>query len=159
MGYIMDLRRLVGHRPLIQVGAGVIVEDGDGRVLLQLRADNHCWSYCGGSIEIDECVEDAAKRELFEETGLIAGELELFGVWSGPELHYIYPNGDEVSNVDVVFICRKFTGELKPQESEVTEVRFFHTDEIPDNLSPPIRPALEKWIMQKKRYQGVHPHE
>lgn len=43
MGYIMDLRAFVGHRPLIQVGATVIVEDGQGRILLQLRKDNHTW--------------------------------------------------------------------------------------------------------------------
>ena len=153
MGYILDLRKIVGHRPLIQVGAGIIVEDRQGRVLLQLRSDNHCWSYCGGSIEIDERVEDAAKRELFEETGLIAGELELFGVWSGPELHYVYPNGDEVSNVDIVFLCRDFSGELKPQAGEVELLRFFAPDEIPENLSPPIRPALSKW-MERKRYQA-----
>ena len=151
MGYILDLRKIVGHRPLIQVGAGIIVEDSQGRVLLQLRADNHCWSYCGGSIEIDERVEDAAKRELFEETGLIAQELELFGVCSGPELHYVYPNGDEVSNVDIVFLCRSFTGALKPQESEVELLRFFSVDEIPENLSPPIRPALSKWMERKRR--------
>ena len=151
MGYILDLRKIVGHRPLIQVGAGIIVEDPQGRVLLQLRSDNHCWSYCGGSIEIDERVEDAAKRELYEETGLIAGELELFGVWSGPELHYVYPNGDEVSNVDIVFLCRDFSGELKPQAGEVELLRFFAPDEIPENLSPPIRPALSKWMEQKRR--------
>lgn len=150
MGYILDLRKLVGHRPLIQVGAGIIVEDPEGRVLLQLRADNHCWGYCGGSIELDEKVEDAAKRELFEETGLSAESVKLFGVWSGPELHYIYPNGDEVSNVDIVFLCRSFSGELKPQESEVEALRFFRLDEIPENLSPPIRPALEKWVRMKK---------
>ena len=150
MGYILDLRKFVGHRPLIQVGAGIIVEDPEGRVLLQLRADNHCWGYCGGSIEVDERVEDAAKRELFEETGLIADELELFGVWSGPELHYIYPNGDEVSNIDIVFLCRNFTGTLRAQAGEVDELRFFRLDEIPDNLSPPIRPALEKWMAMKK---------
>ena len=150
MGYILDLRKLVGHRPLIQVGAGVIVEDPQGRVLLQLRADNHCWGYCGGSIEPDERVEDAAKRELFEETGLIAEALELFGVWSGPELHYVYPNGDEVSNIDIVFLCRKFSGQLIPQADEVDDLRFFHPDELPDNLSPPIRPALMKWLEQKK---------
>ena len=80
MGYILDLRKFVGHRPLIQVGAGIIVEDPQGRVLLQLRADNHCWSYCGGSIEIDERVEDAARRELFEETGISSGKLTRIGV-------------------------------------------------------------------------------
>ena len=150
MGFILDLRKIVGHRPLIQVGASVIVEDPQGRVLLQLRADNHCWGTCGGSIEIDERVEDAAKRELFEETGLVAEEVELFGVFSGPELHYIYPNGDEVSNVDIVFLCRSFSGDLKPQKGEVEQLRFFAADDLPENLSPPIRPALEKWALQKK---------
>ena len=146
MGYILDLRKYVGHRPLIQVGASVIVEDPQGRILLQLRADNHCWGTCGGSIEPDERVEDAARRELFEETGLTADALTLFGVFSGPELHYVYPNGDEVSNIDIVFLCRSFTGELKPQADEVEKLRFFAIDEIPENLSPPIRPVVEKWI-------------
>ena len=145
MGYILDLRKYVGHRPLIQVGASVIVEDPQGRILLQLRADNHCWGTCGGSIEPDERVEDAARRELSEETGLTAESLTLFGVFSGPELHYVYPNGDEVSNIDIVFLCRSFTGELKPQADEVEMLRFFSIEEIPENLSPPIRPVVEKW--------------
>ena len=154
MGYILDLRKLVGHRPLIQVGASVIVEDPQGRVLLQLRSDNHCWGYCGGSIEVDERVEEAAKRELWEETGLIAEELELFGVFSGPELHYVYPNGDEVSNIDIVFLCKRYVGELKPQEGEVEALRFFALDDIPENLSPPIRPALTKWLERKRLEQA-----
>lgn len=154
MGYILDLRKLVGHRPLIQVGAGIIVEDPMGRVLLQLRSDNHCWGYCGGSIEVDERVEEAAKRELWEETGLIAEELELFGVFSGPELHYVYPNGDEVSNIDIVFLCKRYFGELKPQAGEVEALRFFAPDDIPENLSPPIRPALTKWLERKRLEQA-----
>ena len=148
-GYILDLRKLVGHRPLIQVGAGIIVEDPQGRVLLQLRADNHCWGYCGGSVELDERVEDAARRELYEETGLVANDLTLFGVWSGPELHYVYPNGDEVSNIDIVFLCRDYSGTLQPQQGEVDKLRFFSPEDIPENLSPPIRPALEKWLQKR----------
>ena len=154
MGYILDLRKLVGHRPLIQVGAGIIVEDPQGRVLLQLRSDNHCWGYCGGSVELDEQVEDAAKRELYEETGLIAEDVELFGVFSGPELHYVYPNGDEVSNIDIVFLCKRYSGELKPQAGEVEALRYFALEEIPENLSPPIRPALTKWMERKRLEQA-----
>lgn len=111
--YIMDLRKIVGHRPLLQVGASVIVEDEKGRILLQKRSDNHYWGYAGGSVELDENVEDAAKRELFEETGLTAERLELFGIFSGKDMHYIYPNGDEVSNIDIVYICRDYTGTLQ----------------------------------------------
>ena len=148
--YIMDLRAIVGHRPLLQVGASVIVEDSEGRILLQLRSDNHCWGYAGGSVELDEVVEDAAKRELLEETGLVAESLELFGVFSGKDTHYVYPNGDEVSNVDIVYVCKKYSGSLKCQEGEVDALKFFHVDEIPENISAPIQRALTKWVEQHK---------
>ena len=148
-GYIMDLRKIVGHRPLLQVGASVIVEDEQGRILLQLRRDNHCWGYAGGSVELDEVVEDAAKRELYEETGLVANSLELFGIFSGKDTHYIYPNGDEVSNVEIVYLCRDFSGTLKCQESEVEELKWFTVDEVPENISAPIRRGVEKWIEGK----------
>ena len=156
--YIMDLRKEVGHRPLLQVGASVIVEDELGRILLQLRKDNHCWGYAGGSVELDEVVEDAAKRELFEETGLIAQELELFGVFSGKDLHYTYPNGDEVSNIDIVYTCRKYSGTLKMQESEVADLQFFDVNEIPDNISPPIRRQLFQWIEQIEQNSNTDIH-
>lgn len=149
--YILDLRKLVGHRPLLQVGASVIVEDEKGHVLLEKRTDNHCWGYPGGSVELDEVVEDAARRELFEETGLLAGELQLFGVFSGKDTHYVYPNGDEVSNVDIVFLCKAWSGELRPQISEVSELRFFPPDALPENLSPPIRKPLLHWAAGKRK--------
>ena len=148
-GYIMDLRKIVGHRTLLQVGASVIVEDEQGRVLLQKRTDNHCWGYPGGSTELDERVEDAAARELFEETGLVAERLELFGVFSGKELHYIYPNGDEVSNVDIVFICTAYSGVLCRDEGESEALGFFEPGKLPENLSPPIVIPLRTWEKKK----------
>lgn len=148
-GYIMDLRKIVGHRPLLQVGASVIVEDEKGRVLLQKRTDNHCWGYPGGSTELDERVEDAAARELREETGLIAHRLELFGVFSGKELHYIYPNGDEVSNVDIVFLCKDYSGTLRPDEEESEQLQFFEAGKLPEKLSPPIAIPLRCWEKKK----------
>ena len=149
MGYIMNLRKEVGHRPLLLVGASVIVEDENGRILLERRSDNHCWGYAGGAVELDEDVEDAAKRQLFEETGIIAEELELFGVFSGKDTHFIYPNGDEASIVDIVYICRKFSGELKCQEDETEALGFFAVNELPENISPPIHRAFEKWKQTK----------
>ena len=149
--YIMDLRQIIGHRTLLQVGASVIVEDELGRILLQRRADNHAWGYAGGSVELDEVVEDAAKRELFEETGLTANSLELFGVFSGPDTHYIYPNGDEVSNIDIVYICRDYSGELIAQPDEVEALEFFAADDLPKNISPPIFRPLMKWAESKRK--------
>lgn len=154
--YIMDLRKTVGHRPLLQVGASVIVEDKEGRILLQLRSDNHCWGYAGGSVELDEDVEEAAKRELFEETGLVAKELTLFGVFSGKDTHYVYPNGDEVSNVDIVYICKDYSGDLLCQEGEVDALKFFPIDQIPDNLSKPIEKQLRQYIASKRDLSNLN---
>lgn len=147
--YILGLRRLVGHRPLLQVGASVIVENAEGHILLQQRRDNGCWGYAGGSVELDEAVEAAARRELLEETGLVAHRMELFGIYSGPELHYVYPNGDEVSNIDIVFLCRDYTGTLKAQADEVSRLQFFSAGHLPENLSPPVRQAILQWERQK----------
>ncbi len=115
--YIMDLRKIVGHRPLLQVGASVIVEDEKGRILLQKRSDNHYWGYAGGSVELDETAED------------------------------------EVSNIDIVYICRNYTGTLRRQENEVEELKFFALNEIPQKISPPVQKPLNQWIeLQKKKF-------
>ncbi len=143
-GYIMDLRRLVGCRPLMQVGASVIVLNDRDEMLLQLRHDNGCWSYAGGSVELFEPVEDAALRELKEETGLSGKSLQLYGVFSGPESRYVYPNGDEISGVDIVYLCRDYEGELLGQPGEVDELRFFPPDSLPENLSPPTARVMRR---------------
>jgi len=126
-------------------GASVIIYK-DGKILLQQRKDNKCWGYHGGRVELGEVVEEAAKRELLEETGLTANKLELFGVFSGQELHNIYPDGNEVYIIDTVFLCDDFSGELHMQEEECIDLKWFAFDEIPQNLSPPIIPALRRFI-------------
>ena len=142
-----EMRKLVGHRTVIQCAASIICVNKEGRILLGRRSDNHLWGYAGGAVEIDECAEDCAKRELLEEMGLSTEELEFFCVNSGPEAHYIYPNGDEVSNFEVVFICRKWNGEPKALDGEMEELRFFSCSEIDlFEISPPIRPVVKKYI-------------
>jgi 8-oxo-dGTP pyrophosphatase MutT (NUDIX family)/GNAT superfamily N-acetyltransferase len=148
--YISSLRKILGHAPILQCGASVILINPNGELLLQKRRDNGCWGFHGGSVELDEIVEETAKRELFEETGLTAVKLELFGVLSGPELHYVYPNGDAVSNVDIVYLCREYSGRLKPNISEVIEFQFFHPNEIPENISPPQQKPLRAYLESLK---------
>lgn len=149
--YIADLRKIVGHRTLIQCAGSIIIENEKGEILLGRRTDNHMWGYAGGSIEIDERIEECAKRELFEETGLVADEMTLFMINSGPEVHYVYPNGDEVSNVEIIYLCKKYHGTLKRQEEEIEELRFFALEDVPDAISPPIRPVVEKYLRMRQK--------
>lgn len=146
-GYMAEMRKLVGHKTMIQSSASVICVDEDNRILMGKRSDNHLWGYSGGSVEIDEYIEDCAKRELEEEMGIIADELELFFVNSGPETHYVYPNGDEVSNVEIIYICRKWHGEITAKDGEMEDIRFFSIEEIDMSfISTPIRTAIQKYI-------------
>jgi ADP-ribose pyrophosphatase YjhB (NUDIX family) len=145
--YIMDLRRIVGKRPLLQCAASVIIINEEGELLLGKRTDNQKWGYAGGSMNLGESVEDCARRELLEEMNLIADELEFFMINSGEETHYIYPNGDEVYNVEIVYLCRKYHGDMRPQESELSELRFFPPDQLPD-VSEPIIPVFREYQRQ-----------
>ena len=86
--YIKSLRQHLGHTPLLQVGASVIVINEAGQMLMQKRTDCGSWGYAGGSVELGESVEQTAERELFEETGLKAQKLELLGVYSGERMQY-----------------------------------------------------------------------
>ena len=118
--------------------------DKQNRLLLMRRSDNGCWGFPGGSIEPGELVEIAARREVFEETNLEVGVMSLFGVFSGPELYYKYPNGDEVYNVLIVYLSHDWQGEIK-LNNEHTEWKWLHAHEIPEDINPPIKPVIEQF--------------
>ncbi|GHU35193.1 hypothetical protein FACS1894105_03400 [Clostridia bacterium] len=163
-GYILNLRKLVGHIPLIQVGASIIVINANGETLLELRRDNGEWEYPSGSMELGESLDETAKRELFEETGLTALKLQLYDFNHNESRHSIYPNGDEVYNVTARYLCTEYSGELKPQLSEITELRWFAKDALPESISSRIRQrivnAFEKYNSNlKKSSVTIIPYE
>jgi ADP-ribose pyrophosphatase YjhB (NUDIX family) len=135
MGYIRELRELVGHRPIIMVGSGVLIVRDD-KVLLQRRKDNGLWGIPGGSLEPGESLEEAAIRETYEEVGLVIEKLTLFKVYSGKDQFYTYPNGDQIYDVCVAYLTRNFHGELQADASEVLELAFFPVAALPADLNP-----------------------
>jgi 8-oxo-dGTP pyrophosphatase MutT (NUDIX family) len=143
MSYIEELRKSVGNQPIIMVGATVLILDQENRLLLLRRSDNGCWGLPGGAMEPSESLEGTARRETLEETGLVVGDLSLFDVFSGPELYYRYPNGAQVYNVSVVYKTRDVSGEIRLNQAEHTEMRYFDMEHLPVELSPPIIPILK----------------
>ena len=150
MGYVLDLRKIegIGKRPLL-VAVGVVYAINEkGELLLEKRADDLTWSLPGGSMELGETPEESAKREFFEETGLIAEDLTLINVTSGEDAHYFYPNGDEIYAVEINYLCKKVLGEEKLQKEEVLELKYFNVDNLPQSLCGSARKTIE--ILKEK---------
>ena len=135
MGYVEDLRKEVGHRPLILPGASVIVLDNENRVLLQKRnSPNKTWGLPGGLMDLGESLEETAKREVLEETGLKINDLKLVDVFSGKDYHVKLYNGDEFYIVNALYLTNKFNGRLEVDNDEGSELKFYPLDNLPDNM-------------------------
>ena len=143
MSYIGDLRELVGNRPLLTAGATVIVIK-DNRILLNLRADTKTWGIPGGAIELGETIEETARRELFEETGLKAEKFTLLNVFSGNDFYFEYPNGDKLYSVIALFKAENVSGGLTINDDESIELAYFGLDEMPELESRAAK--IVEWI-------------
>ncbi|MFY0544371.1 NUDIX hydrolase [Brevibacillus sp. H7] len=125
------MRKQVGHRPLILVGATIMVLNSQGEILLQHRSDTNDWGLPGGSMDMGERLEETARRELLEETGLRAEQLQFLEALSGPEWYYRYPNGDEVYNVIILYFAKEVSGSLAMTDGESIGLRYFPLDGLP----------------------------
>lgn len=132
MGYIMNLRKYVGHEPLIGVGATTLVFNDKNELLLNLRTDTNTWGIPGGSMELNKTIEETAIRELKEETGISADKLELVSVLSGKDYYFEYPNGDKMCTVIILFKVLNYTGNIKVSDNESKQLKFFALNDLPN---------------------------
>ncbi|AWE07186.1 DNA mismatch repair protein MutT [Lysinibacillus sp. 2017] len=147
MGYIEDLRKVVGNQPLILVGVAVAVVNEIGELLLQKRIDGQ-WGVPGGFIELGESTEEAGRREVLEETGIELGKLDLIGVFSGKQHFVKLPNGDEFYPVTIAYISKEIKGGvLKADGQETTEAKFFKVNELPEGLNPMIKNLIKQFFV------------
>ncbi|KWW51045.1 DNA mismatch repair protein MutT [Bacillus cereus] len=144
MGYIEELRKVVGSRPLNLAGVAVAVFNEQGQILLQQR-QNGIWGVPGGFVELGESTEEAGRREVFEETGVEIGTLQLISVFSGKEFFVKLPNGDEFYPITIAYLCKDIKGGLvKADGIESLSVQFFDFDKLPENISPFIKKLIEQ---------------
>lgn len=137
---------MTNERGITGAGIGIMVLQND-KVLLGLRhydpnkADGelhgeNTWTMPGGKIHFGETFEEAAARELTEETSLI-----------GADFTVITLTNDRVPDAQFVTIgllCQKFSGDVKIMEpDEIVEWHWFGLNNLPQNLFLPSRKIIE----------------
>ncbi len=121
---VRTLLGLLLRRPLI--GTCVIPILPDGRIVLIQRRDSGRWGLPGGLVDWGEDIASAAKRELWEETGLsILSIGRLVGVYSHPER-------DPRFHSACIALEAYVDGEFNIQDkAEVMRIAAFTVDDIP----------------------------
>ena len=145
MGYISDIRKYVGHMPILTAGVGLLVFNDEKKILMQLRTDYNEWGFPGGAMELGESFEDVAKRELKEETNLEADELKLIRVLSGKETYREYPNGDKLYDITAIYVVKKYHNDIMINDNESDKLEWFDINNLPKNMTKYTQNYLNKF--------------
>ena len=151
MEYYKYLRQYVGQRPIILPGSVVIILNNENEVLLQERHDGN-WGLPGGLMDLGESFEEVAKREVYEETGLVVKNLKLLNVFSGSEYYLKVSNGDELFSVTALYYSKDVSGDMKIDYSESVKMQYFPTNDLPNELTDEYRGFIEYYIDCEKMY-------
>ncbi len=140
-GIAMHIRFLEGRNRLVcdvcgniayqnpSPAAGVLLVK-ENKLLLVKRSEEPkkgYWALPAGFQEIDESPEEAARREMHEETGLTVGHLELFDL--------VYNDVNMLKPVNMaVFLAREAAGTLSAGD-DVCEAAFFPLSRLPNKIA------------------------
>ena len=159
MDYIHELRQITGPRKLILNCAGALIIKDD-RILFQRRTDNGKWGLIGGLVEMNETYEQAALREIREETGLEVRLEAFLGIFHNHNM--VWSNGDAAHVIAAMFTARIISGEPRIDE-ESYELRFFGKSEIPELFAEDHIAAMDAYfrgvrmpLLQENVYSGKH---
>jgi ADP-ribose pyrophosphatase YjhB (NUDIX family) len=111
------------------------IPDQEGRLLLVRRADNGYWVLPGGGVDSGERVVEALVREVEEETGLHVMPVNLFGIYSNPDVVISYEHGARQYHViSLGFLCEPMYGELR-LTPETLEWSYCYADALPEHVA------------------------
>ena len=128
--YVHAVRAKIGNGLLMLPSATAMLFDEQRRLLVVQDANTHKWITLGGAVDPDESPSDALVRECWEELGLIVQPTRLMGIFGGPRFRVNYVNGDTCSYVVCMFEVRKISGDPKPDNLEISDVKYVTREEM-----------------------------
>ena len=141
----------------VRRSAKCIVVDPDGRVLLfkgnaPWDPSIEPWWFCpGGGLEGDEDYPEAARRELFEETGIVAGEVG--EVILERDIHIEW-DGSDLEQHEKYFLVRTDTIDVSSERwtdeerDVILEHRWWTLDDLRVTTDPVFPPGIAELVMQ-----------
>lgn len=129
------------HNPFPTVD--IIIEQGEGIVLILRRNEPQQWAIPGGFCDYGESLEEAAIREAREETGVEAELIEQFHTYSDPR------RDSRQHNITTVYIARAIGGTLRAQD-DAQEIGVFTEDDLPPQFAFDHDQILKDYFRYKK---------
>ena len=130
-------------RPLLGVGA--LIFNAEDAILLIERGQEPLkgfWTLPGGLVEPGERLEDAVRREIFEETGLEVVPLKVIEIFQ--RIMQDSEGHCEYHYVVIDYLCEKTGGDLRAA-SDVAAAEWVRPQDFPSyKLSPGTQPVIEK---------------
>ncbi len=115
-------------RQPVLFGVRAIVVRGGHILLVRHRAGPHPWALPGGGVDRHERVIEAARREVYEEAGVIARGERVLGVYE--VFHGRYPN------YIVVYVMEARDTPRPPRSIEIADAQFVALDQLPPEIEP-----------------------
>lgn len=124
----------MGETPATTVVALTFIRQGPKILLVRQAYGERYWSLPGGKMEPGESIEEAAVREVAEETGLEVRVTRVIGLYSKPA-----ENG-----LAITFEGEVIGGELEAA-NEITECGYFAPDQLPEPVRAHLRERVADW--------------
>ncbi|MGD0729254.1 MAG: NUDIX domain-containing protein [Candidatus Micrarchaeaceae archaeon] len=141
----------MAENKIVRVGCGVIFLKGNKVLLGKRQGDPEkadalhsegTWTMPGGKIEYGESFEDAAKREVLEECGLILNKVSVLCINNDKNEYAHF--------VTIGMLAEEFSGEAKVTEPhKITEWKWFDLKELPKPLYFPSEKLLDNYFKKK----------
>ncbi len=132
--------------------AGIVIKEGKWLVVKKKYGGlKGLWSIPAGFVHEGETVDEAAIREVREETGVVTNVKDIVGIRSGVI-------NEEISDNMIIFLLEETGGELKVQAGEIEEVKYLTPEELKIDPATSMMVHLFLQELDQKKFKVLTPN-